>query len=114
MLMMAKWTSLTNHARLLPCIAHDPGVRLRDIAASLGITERTACGIRHRPGRGRLYRRAQRRPPQPLPDPGAPPLPEPTRRERAVGEVLASSPEPAPARDRPRARTGRASRGLGG
>ena len=27
------------------CIAHDPGVRLRDIAASLDITERSACGI---------------------------------------------------------------------
>jgi len=29
----------------LLCIAHDPGVRLRDIAASLGITERRAHGI---------------------------------------------------------------------
>jgi DNA-binding IclR family transcriptional regulator len=27
------------------CIAHDPGARLRDIAASLGITERSAHGI---------------------------------------------------------------------
>jgi DNA-binding IclR family transcriptional regulator len=27
------------------CIAHDPGVRLRDIAAALGITERSAYGI---------------------------------------------------------------------
>jgi hypothetical protein len=27
------------------CIAHDPGARLRDIAASLGITERSAYGI---------------------------------------------------------------------
>jgi DNA-binding transcriptional ArsR family regulator len=30
---------------VLLCIAHDPGVRLRDIAAELGITERTAYGI---------------------------------------------------------------------
>ena len=29
----------------LVCIAHDPGVRLRDIADALGITERTAFGI---------------------------------------------------------------------
>jgi hypothetical protein len=29
---MANWTFLTNHARVLLCIAHDPGVRLRDIA----------------------------------------------------------------------------------
>jgi predicted transcriptional regulator len=27
------------------CIAHDPGVRLRDIAATLGITECSAFGI---------------------------------------------------------------------
>jgi DNA-binding IclR family transcriptional regulator len=30
---------------VLLAIAHDPGARLRDIAASLGITERTAHGI---------------------------------------------------------------------
>ena len=39
------WGFLTSHARVLLCIAHDPGVRLRDIAASLGITERSAYGI---------------------------------------------------------------------
>ena len=33
------------HARVLLCIARDPGVRLRDIAASLGITERSAHAI---------------------------------------------------------------------
>ncbi len=42
---MASWGFLTNHARVLLCIAHDPGARLRDIAASLGITERSAHGI---------------------------------------------------------------------
>ena len=42
---MASWTFLTNHARVLLCVAHDPGVRLRDIAASLDITERSAFGI---------------------------------------------------------------------
>lgn len=42
---MANWSFLTNHGRALVCIAHDPGVRLRDIATSLGITERTAYGI---------------------------------------------------------------------
>jgi DNA-binding IclR family transcriptional regulator len=39
------WTFLTNHARVLLCIAHDPGIRLRDIGATLGITERRAFGI---------------------------------------------------------------------
>jgi DNA-binding transcriptional ArsR family regulator len=42
---MAEWSLFTNHARVLVCIAEDPGVRLRDIAAALGITERTAYGI---------------------------------------------------------------------
>jgi Winged helix DNA-binding domain len=42
---MAEWSFLTNHARVLVCIAHDPGVRLRDIAATLDITERSAFGI---------------------------------------------------------------------
>jgi len=42
---MAHWSFLTNHARILICIAHDPGVRLRDIAATVGVTERSAYGI---------------------------------------------------------------------
>jgi Winged helix DNA-binding domain len=42
---MATWSFLTNHARVLVCIAHDPGARLRDIAATLDITERTAFGV---------------------------------------------------------------------
>ena len=35
-----KWTFLTNHARVLIGIARDPYVRLRDLAAHVGITER--------------------------------------------------------------------------
>ena len=42
---MAEWSFLTNHARALVCIARDPGVRLRDIAAVLDVTERRAFGI---------------------------------------------------------------------
>ena len=42
---MANWSFLTSHARVLMCIAHDPGARLRDIAAGLGITERSAYSI---------------------------------------------------------------------
>ncbi|MEA2185452.1 MAG: hypothetical protein QOK16_463 [Solirubrobacteraceae bacterium] len=45
MVAMAGWSFLTNHARALVCIAHDPGIRLRDIAAALDITERGAYGI---------------------------------------------------------------------
>ena len=42
---MGKWSFLTNHAAAMVCIAHDPGVRLRDIAVTLDITERSAFGI---------------------------------------------------------------------
>ena len=42
---MGSWGFLSNHGRVLLFLAHDPGMRLRDIAASLGITERTAFGI---------------------------------------------------------------------
>ncbi len=39
------WDFLTNHAHVLACVAHDPGIRLRDIAAAVGITERAAHRI---------------------------------------------------------------------
>jgi predicted transcriptional regulator len=39
------WGFLTNHSQALLCIAQDPGVRLREIAGTLGITERSAYGI---------------------------------------------------------------------
>src|SRR5438094_3660000 len=42
---VAQWSFLTNHARALLCIAHDPGLRLRDMAEALGITERSAFAI---------------------------------------------------------------------
>ena len=87
--MMANWTFLTNHARVLLCIAHDPGVRLRDIAASLGITERSAYGIvadlaeagyvvKQKDGRRNRYQIQAHLP-----------LPEPSSQEHPVGDVLA-------------------------
>jgi hypothetical protein len=42
---VTSWSVLTSHARVLLRIARDPGVRLRDIAAGPGSTERSACGI---------------------------------------------------------------------
>jgi predicted transcriptional regulator len=39
------WSFLTNHAQVLVCIAHDPGIRLREIADAVGITERAAHRI---------------------------------------------------------------------
>lgn len=41
----AEWTFLTNHAHVLLAIASDPTLRLRDISAIVGITERTTVGI---------------------------------------------------------------------
>ena len=63
---VAGWTFLTNHAAVLACIAREPGVRLRDIAACAGITERATHRIvceleadgyltRHRVGARNLY-----------------------------------------------------------
>ena len=42
---VGNWNFLTRHTRVLLCIARDPGARLREIAASLGITERSAYAI---------------------------------------------------------------------
>jgi DNA-binding MarR family transcriptional regulator len=39
------WSFLTTHARVLQAIAADPTIRLRDIAAQAGVTERTAAQI---------------------------------------------------------------------
>ena len=85
---MESWSFLTNHARVLLCIAHDPGARLRDIAASLGITERSAYGIvtdltaagyviKEKDGRRNRYQIQAHLP-----------LPEPASQEPAIGEVL--------------------------
>jgi hypothetical protein len=41
----SRWTFLTNHAHVLVCIAEDPDIRGRDIAALVGITERAAQAI---------------------------------------------------------------------
>jgi predicted ArsR family transcriptional regulator len=40
-----QWTFLTNHAHVLVCMAEEPDIRGRDIAARVGITERAAQGI---------------------------------------------------------------------
>jgi hypothetical protein len=86
---VTSWSFLTNHARVLLCIAHDPAARLRDIAASLGITERSAHGIvtdlagagyviKRKDGRRNRYQIQAHLP-----------LPEPASQEPAIGEVLA-------------------------
>ena len=85
---MAKWNFLTNHGRVLLCIAHDPEVRLRDIAATVDITERRAYGIvndlteagyivKEKEGRRNRYEIQEHLA-----------LPEIPEREQAIGEVL--------------------------
>lgn len=39
------WTFLTNHARVLFCLAEDPDLRLREAAERIGITERAVQRI---------------------------------------------------------------------
>jgi predicted transcriptional regulator of viral defense system len=39
------WTFLSNHMHVLVCVARSPAVRVRDIAVSVGITERAASRI---------------------------------------------------------------------
>ncbi|HTJ72483.1 MAG TPA: helix-turn-helix domain-containing protein [Actinospica sp.] len=86
---MEKWSFLTNHARVLLRIARDPGVRLREIAVDLGMTERGVYGIvadlaaagyvvKQKDGRRNRYQIQAHLP-----------VPEPGSREPAIGEVLA-------------------------
>ena len=85
---MENWSFLTNHARALVCIAHDPGVRLRDIATMVGITERSAYAIvddlasagyvvKDKDGRRNRYQIQAHLP-----------LGEPIGREPTIGELL--------------------------
>lgn len=83
-----RWDFLTNHAHVLVCVARDPGVRLRDIALAVGITERAAQRIvselveegyvlRKKEGRRNQYQvKADL------------PLRHPLAEEREVGELL--------------------------
>jgi predicted ArsR family transcriptional regulator len=85
---MPEWTFLSNHAQVLLCIAHDPGVRLRDIGDQVGITERAAHRIvseldaagyltRQRDGRRNRYTISRERP-----------LPDRVARNQRIGDLL--------------------------
>src|SRR5688500_9174458 len=85
---MPRWTFLTNHAQVLLCIADDPGIRLRDIAERVGITERATHRIvvelteagyltRERRGRRNHYTIASHLP-----------LPDPVANNQKIGELL--------------------------
>jgi predicted transcriptional regulator len=83
------WSFLTNHAQVLLCIAHDPGIRLREIGEAIGITERAAHRIvveladagyisRQRNGRRNQYTIQSHLP-----------LPDPLAGEQRIGDLLA-------------------------
>jgi predicted ArsR family transcriptional regulator len=85
---LPRWDFLTNHAHVLVCIARDPGIRLREIAANVGITERAAHRIlselvdegyvvRERQGRRNHYQVKTELP-----------LRHPLAREHEVGDLL--------------------------
>ena len=85
---LPSWDFLTNHAHVLLCVSRDSGIRLRDIAAAIGITERSAHKVildlveegyvlREKEGRRNHY---EVRPELPLR--------HPLEREREVGELL--------------------------
>jgi hypothetical protein len=87
---MESCSFLTNHARVLLRIAQDPGARLRDIAADLGITERSVYGIvadltqagyvvKQKDGHRNRYQIQAHLP-----------LPDPVGQEAAIGDVLAT------------------------
>jgi len=42
---LPKWTFLTNHGHVLLCLAHEPELRLRDVAEKVGVTERAVQRI---------------------------------------------------------------------
>ena len=83
-----RWDFLTNHAHVLLCVSQDSGIRLRDIAAAVGITERSAHKVlselveegyvlRERHGRRNRYKvKAEL------------PLRHPLVQEREVGDLL--------------------------
>lgn len=102
------WRFVTNHAHVLETIATDSTTRLRDIAATVEITERTAAQIvgdleaagyltKTRDGRRNRYEVHEELP-----------LRHPQHRHRTVGELirfLEARPEPG-TRPRTRRRTG--------
>lgn len=85
---MSNWSFLTTHGRTLLCISQNPEIRLREIAAELGITERHAYAIvtdlaeagyivKEREGRRNRYEVQSHLA-----------LPEMPDREQAIGEIL--------------------------
>ena len=82
------WRFVTNHAHVLQCVAANPATRVRDIAATVGITERTTAAIlndleeagyltRSRDGRRNVYEVHEELP-----------LRHPSHRHHTVGDLI--------------------------
>jgi DNA-binding MarR family transcriptional regulator len=84
----ARWTFLTNHAHVLILLSRDPSLVLREVAATVGITERAVQRIiadleedgfleRERIGRKNHYRILVKRP-----------LRHPIEAHRTIGDLI--------------------------
>lgn len=85
---LKRWHFLTSHAQVLLCLQRNPRVRLRDVAETVGITERAAQRIvsdlveagyvsREREGRRNHYVLDR-----------SVPMRHPSQRDREIGELL--------------------------
>jgi DNA-binding transcriptional ArsR family regulator len=90
------WTFLTDHARVLLCLARDPGAPVRELAGALGVAERSVRRIladleaagyvtREREGRCARYRMRPHLP-----------LRHPLESHRSVGALVAAIGRPEP------------------
>ncbi|MBS1709036.1 MAG: winged helix-turn-helix transcriptional regulator [Armatimonadetes bacterium] len=86
----ATWSFVTNHTAVLVCLAQDSGMRLRDVAEKIGITERAVQRIvadleeahvlsRQKSGRRNVYTLDT-----------SIPLRHPLLRDKSVGDLLAA------------------------
>jgi predicted transcriptional regulator len=104
------WRFVTNHAHVLQCISTDPTARLRDIAVTVGITERAVASIvsdleqsgyltRSRDGRRNLYEIHDELP-----------LRHPQHRHHTVGDLIEFLENPAQRKRQTRSASRRVSR----
>lgn len=82
------WTFLTNHAHVLLCLVMQPDIRMRDIAAKIGLTERWVQQIiRELAAAGYISRRRNGRRNEYLVHPNLP-LRHPLESHRCVQDML--------------------------
>jgi DNA-binding transcriptional ArsR family regulator len=86
----AYWTFLTNHSHVLVCLAAEPNLTMREVAAKVGITERAVQRIiAQLVDAGALTRAREGRRNQYKANPGVP-LRHPVEAHCTVGDLLAT------------------------